>query len=54
MSSDLVAYSEIPAVVDSESRGPNMETVVGENELRTFQENGRRLGTVKTRQIKSS
>ena len=27
MSSDLVAYSEIPAAIDSESRGPNMETV---------------------------
>jgi len=31
MSSDLVAYSEIPAVADSESHGPNMETVVGES-----------------------
>ena len=45
MSSDLVAYSEIPAVADSESHGPNMETVVGEDGFRPFRENGRRPGT---------
>ena len=41
----IVASSEIPVAIDSESRGPNMETVVGENRFRSFSENGRRHGT---------
>lgn len=42
----IVASSEIPVAVDSESRGPNMETVVGENRFRSFSENWRCHGTI--------
>ncbi len=34
-----VASSEIPVAADSESRGPNMETVVGESGVLSFSEN---------------